>query len=152
MSDLGSVSKVNKICKLKMMYKKVRFGKSYLCSIKVLMTYKKCGCRCMSERREHIPEKLEVSLWLEQTTTTIRTSQITIIRMRRTHRVLTAQTTAVLTTIRRIARTAQTIITTITTSNRCWIGEGRAWETGPVFSFLFLIFCLTDGYNEYKII
>ena len=34
-----------------MMYKKVRLGKSYLCSIKVLVTYKKCRCSCMSEKK-----------------------------------------------------------------------------------------------------
>jgi len=65
--------------------------------------------------------------------------------MRRTlkiHRVLTAQTTALLITTRRIARTAQT---TITTSNRCWNRRRRDLRTGPVF------FYLTDG-NEYKII
>lgn len=129
---MGSVSKVNKICKLKMMYKKVRLGKSYLCSIKVLVTYKKCRCSCMSEKREHVSTKLEVSLWLEQTTTTIRTSQITTIRILRTLRilrVLTAQTTVILRTTRRIARTAQTTI-----SNPCCNGRGRGLGTGPAFS------------------
>jgi hypothetical protein len=88
----------------------------------------------MSEKREHVSTKLEVSLWLEQTTTTIRTSQITTIRILRTLRilrVLTAQTTAILTTTRRIARTAQT---TTTISNPCCNGRRRDLGTGSAFS------------------
>ena len=54
---MGSVSKVNKICKLKTMYKNVRFGKSYLCSIKVLMTYKKADA-AVCQKREYIPIKI----------------------------------------------------------------------------------------------
>lgn len=96
----------------------------------MLMTYgKTIVCQ---EKREQIPEKLEVSLCLEQITATSRTRQTTIIRIhriRRTHRihrVLTAQTTAIPITIRRIARTAQTTAAIITTSNLCWHGKGRA--------------------------
>ena len=81
----------------------------------------------MSEKNGAHAHKLEVALWLEQTTITT-TRQTTIHRILRIHRTRrihkihrTAQTTALI-TIRRAARTAQT--TTITTNNKCWKRQG----------------------------
>jgi len=99
---------------------------------------------------------LEVSLCLEQTTTS-RTSQITAIRILRTHRILTAQTTAILRIIRRTARTA---IITITTNNRCWNGKRQDLNTSLAFfavrayisNWFYSKFYLTDRVNEYNIL
>lgn len=96
---------------------------------------------------------MEVSLCLEQTTTS-RTSQITAIRILRTHRILTAQTTAILRIIRRTARTA------ITTNNRCWNGKRQDLNTSLAFfaahtyisDWLYSKFYLTDRVNEYNIL
>lgn len=40
------------------MYKNVRFGKSYLCSIKSADDIQKCRCRCMSEKKGTHSQKI----------------------------------------------------------------------------------------------
>ena len=134
--------------------------KSYWCSMKkMLETYKKCKRRCMSKKMGYMPKNWRLALWLEQTTITSRTRQITIHRILRTLRILRTAQTAAQTTIRRTART-----TTITTTNNlCWNRKRQGlsirlclflciFEPNSCVKCSFVRFYLTDVDNEYNII